>query len=885
MLFYSNQARSIIAIGFLLLLSPFIFGQKETSEDSTPWAEWVEPDFPFFSSILDVRKAGPGFPKDNLTPRGIILNLGDDHWACFDTDLLRLSAIWKGNGVTPVSLAPKSYHPWGSKTRGGQTELPVPDGNVWIANGIYPGWQYGERLELSDPRESAPSPEEVGRGPLPEEWGRFKAIQLSNLGAILEYYATDSLIRENLNVSTFQGRSVVERHFEIGPSSRTLSIVLGLKASGGVALSQKPNNAIASLSIDQSRWILRIPPRESKLSLCVSFTENGSAPQIVPRTIPHRKARSRWSQEVTTSLTRSPDDEAFVVDPIGLPLVNPWKRNVRPGDIQFLSDGTGILVTIDGDLWKAFGLHDPSQSIRWKRFTSGLHEPMSAAIRDDQIFVFDRNGIWKILDTDGNGEADTHELFSNVFAQTADMREFPSTIRLAPEGEFVIAKGGQQASTLGKHNGSVLRISADGSRSSVLGYGFRQPSIGVNPRTGLVTSSDQEGQYIPSTPLHIVEDKQFYGYLSEGLHETEKYPARIADPLTWIPHAVNASATSQLWLFDAKMGPLNDSFVHIGFNRPELFKILLNHRGSKPQASVFSITSAFDYPLLNGSLNPADGQLYISGFQINGWGNGRGTLGGFSRVRYTGKQAFLPIEVVPMDKGVLLRFEHKLNPSKATDPNSYSLASWHYQRTHRYGSAQYKENGETGIDWLTASSAYLSNDQLSVFVGIPSMRLVMQLRVGWSLQTQDGMAFEENAYTTIYDLPHFDPIKEGFDDFTVALTPRAAAKREEGPVSAEEGRRLYELMGCVACHSTSGGYITKIGPTWNGLYGKEREIVVNRERTSIKVDDAYLRESILDPTAKVVRGFEKGEYAMPSYAGVLNDSQIESLLLFIKSID
>ena len=165
------------------------------------------------------------------------------------------------------------------------------------------------------------------------------------------------------------------------------------------------------------------------------------------------------------------------------------------------------------------------------------------------------------------------------------------------------------------------------------------------------------------------------------------------------------------------------------------------------------------------------------------------------------------------------------------------------------------------------------------------MKPVMQLRVGWSLQTQKGMGFEENAYTTIYDLPHFDPIKEGFDDFTVALTPRAAAKREEGPVSAEEGRRLYELMGCVACHSTSGGYVTKIGPTWNGLYGKEREIVVNRKRTSIKVDDAYLRESILDPTAKVVQGFEKGEYALPSYAGVLNYSQIESLLLFIKSID
>ena len=101
----------------------------------------------------------------------------------------------------------------------------------------------------------------------------------------------------------------------------------------------------------------------------------------------------------------------------------------------------------------------------------------------------------------------------------------------------------------------------------MLGYGLRQPNIGVNVRTGLVTSSDQQGQYIPSTPLHIIRDRQFYGYLSEGLHEREKYPEPIADPLTWIPHSVNASATSQVWLFGARMGALNDTLVHIGFNR------------------------------------------------------------------------------------------------------------------------------------------------------------------------------------------------------------------------------------------------------------------------------------------------------------------------------
>ena len=78
------------------------------------------------------------------------------------------------------------------------------------------------------------------------------------------------------------------------------------------------------------------------------------------------------------------------------------------------------------------------------------HEPMTCAIRDEQVYVFDRNGIWRLRDTNHDGEADVHELFSNAFAQTADMREFPSTLRLAPGGEFIIAKGGQEATTLGK---------------------------------------------------------------------------------------------------------------------------------------------------------------------------------------------------------------------------------------------------------------------------------------------------------------------------------------------------------------------------------------------------------------------------------------------------
>ena len=60
--------------------------------------------------------------------------------------------------------------------------------------------------------------------------------------------------------------------------------------------------------------------------------------------------------------------------------------------------------------------------------------------------------------------------------------------------------------------------------------------------------------------------------------------------------------------------------------------------------------------------------------------------------------------------------------------------------------------------------------------------------------------------------------------------------------------------------------------------------VMREFSTKVQVDEAYLREAILDPTAKVAAGFEKGEYAMPSFAGVLNDSQIDSLVLYIKTL-
>ncbi|MEO8521686.1 MAG: hypothetical protein ABI603_10000, partial [Acidobacteriota bacterium] len=99
------------ATGLIALISSASLPARQAPvPTAVDWAGWVEPDFPFFSSIVDARQAGSGFPSDNLAPRALVLRLGADQWAAFDVDLLRVVAMWRGPGVTPTALAPGSYH-------------------------------------------------------------------------------------------------------------------------------------------------------------------------------------------------------------------------------------------------------------------------------------------------------------------------------------------------------------------------------------------------------------------------------------------------------------------------------------------------------------------------------------------------------------------------------------------------------------------------------------------------------------------------------------------------------------------------------------------------------------------------------------------------------
>ncbi len=104
----------------------------------------------------------------------------------------------------------------------------------------------------------------------------------------------------------------------------------------------------------------------------------------------------------------------------------------------------------------------------------------------------------------------------------------------------------------------------------------------------------------------------------------------------------------------------------------------------------------------------------------------------------------------------------------------------------------------------------------------------------------------------------------------------ASAAAPAGATLAAHGKELAEKSGCLGCHTTTGA--PGVGPTWKGLFG--RTVVLSDGRT-LSADEAYIRESIFDPGAKIVKGFPN---VMPTFKGALSDDDVTAIIAYIKTL-
>lgn len=96
---------------------------------------------------------------------------------------------------------------------------------------------------------------------------------------------------------------------------------------------------------------------------------------------------------------------------------------------------------------------------------------------------------------------------------------------------------------------------------------------------------------------------------------------------------------------------------------------------------------------------------------------------------------------------------------------------------------------------------------------------------------------------------------------------------------AERGQRIFQIKACASCHSVDSDRLL-VGPPLYQKFGKSNEMA---DGEIVQVDENYLRESIMNPNAKIVKGFNSG--LMPAFQGQLSDVELNALIEYIKTLN
>jgi cytochrome c oxidase subunit 2 len=134
------------------------------------------------------------------------------------------------------------------------------------------------------------------------------------------------------------------------------------------------------------------------------------------------------------------------------------------------------------------------------------------------------------------------------------------------------------------------------------------------------------------------------------------------------------------------------------------------------------------------------------------------------------------------------------------------------------------------------------------------------------------------GHVVVEDEPAFQAWLKAQPTFAMAM---ADAGRAAGATAAAgagnqaaQGQALAQSKGCIACHTVDGS--PRVGPSWKGLFGKTQSLA---DGTTVLADENYLRRSIVEPQAQVVKGFSP---IMPPPG--LSDEEVAALVAYIQSL-
>lgn len=511
---------------------------------------------------------------------------------------------------------------------------------------------------------------------------------------------------------------------------------------------------LSSAWADQAHFTLTTAPRGDEP--LASLTKGGPAQW------------PRWLETKGTLGTRKP----YTVDTLTLP-AHPQRHPWFVSGCDFFSDGTAAICTMTGDVWLVRGIDDKLQKLRWKRFASGLSQPLGLKIVDGKVCVQGRDQITRLHDLNSDDEADFYECVSNAQKSSPSGHDFITGCEF--DGTYFYFASG---------NEGVCRVKPGSREVEVVSTGFRNPNGLGLAADGTVTTSVQEGEWTPTSAICQLTPGGFFGAGGPKPGKT------VLPPLCYLPRGVDNSSGGQCFTQSDRWGPLGGQLIHFSPGTANHFLVLRQKVADVTQGAVVWLPGDFLSGAQQGRINPKDGQLYVTG--MYGWGCYGSEAGSLERVRYTGGPAHLPVAFAAHENGVLITFSDPLG-SVAQEVKNHFAQCWNYRYSAAYGSPEFsvRHPDTEGHDSLEITGAHVIDGGKSLFLEIPLLTPCNQVHV--HVGTVESQY--QNLYITAHKLapaftqfPGYQPKPK---QFIVADKASAQAVARINPWAA--GKRGREL--------------------------------------------------------------------------------------------
>lgn len=773
---------------FTLALTPLLLCAAPTALQAAASDNVVRG--PFFSGTIKAN-----FPTaKNTAMKGVIVTVGAEKnaYICYDTDLMRVSAAWTGDFLDFGNGQREIVHPPPASVKGTGIFGSMPG----------PGW--ANDSNFTDPRPDH-------QGPLPKDWAHYSGLYVHGSQVVLSYTVGKTRVLEMPGLEVVDGLQIFTRTLELDkPSGQALLLCdapAGSMKPGAqpqvllfpegdktlaVALLGAPE---ASFQEASGKVIARFTSkRAARVQVAIMRGAAGDVARFEAfvqkqRTLPNlaqltKGGPAQWTVPVVTQgALATSDGGAYVVDTVSETLTNPWNARTYFSGFDFYPDGRAAISTFHGDVWIVSGLDGPMAQLRWKRYATGMFQPLGLKIVRGDIYVTGRDQLTRLRDLNGDGEADFYENFNNDTVVTDNYHEFCLDLQTDRAGNFYYAKGspwGPDVKT--PHQGTMLKVSKDGAKLEVHATGLRAPNgLGMGPKDEL-TVSDNQGHWMPSSKVNLVRPGGFYG-MTPAAHRELKLqrggtnltanpsdpqvratlkipsadgaapiPTSYDQPIAWLPQNMDNSSGGQVWATTDKWGPFKNQMLFMSYGRGTLFNVLTEEVDGVTQAAMVKFPLKFQTGLMRGRVNPKDGQIYVCG--LRGWQTDGAKDGGFYRVRYTGKPAHTPVAFHAHQDGLQITFSDALNAASVADVASYAIEQWNYVYSGNYGSPEFSviDPKLKKHDKLEVKSARLARDGKTVLLQIPDLLPAHQTKIKLSLQGADGTAITREIFSTIHKL-------------------------------------------------------------------------------------------------------------------------------------